>query len=122
MGCYSRSSMGEARNVKNFGYRESRVSFPTTWHLEIARTGSGDIIAVEGIDISAGGIAIAVSDQATLNESIELAIRCGDAELARLPGRVSSQSADRLAVEFEFTCEELRSRVQELVAQLVNTV
>lgn len=90
--------------------------------MEILRAGTTDTIAVHGIDISANGIAIAVSEEIPMEESIELAIQSGDAELARIPGRVFYQSGERYGLAFEFSSKEQYQQVQDLISQLVTTL
>lgn len=62
--------MEEPHAVKQFGYRVPRFSFPLTLHVEILRAGTTDTIAVHGIDISANGIAIAVSEEIPMEEQL----------------------------------------------------
>lgn len=86
------------------------------------RGGSGRPIGVRGIDISAFGVAVAISDEMALEEPVELAIRSGADEVARIPGRVFYQSEDHFGLEFAFSSDEQRAHVQDLIARFLTTV
>lgn len=109
-------------NARPFGYRDPRIACPLSLHVEVAAEGTGEGIPVRGIDISASGIAIAVDDEVELNESVELAIWCGENELGRIPGRVFYQSHDHYGLEFKFATDEQRERVREQIAQFLHTI
>jgi hypothetical protein len=114
--------MHEPDVVTIFGYRAPRALFPLSLQVAITRAGAGHAIGVHGIDISATGIAIAVDEQLSRNESVELAIQSGEGELARIPGRVFYQSDDHYGLAFEFSSEEQVQQVQDLISRLVKTV
>lgn len=112
----------DENNARPFSYRDPRVAWPLSLHVELARSGSAETIAVRGIDISASGIAIAVSDEVALDDAAELAIRCGENELGRIPGRVFYPSENHFGLEFKFVTEEQRQRVQEMISTLIRTI
>ena len=114
--------MEEHGDVRQFGYRTPRIAFPISLHVELKRAGAAHPIGVRGIDISASGIAVAVSDEVSQEESVELAIRSGEEEVARIPGRVFYQSADHFGLKFTFSSDEQRRQVQELIARFLTTV
>jgi len=108
--------------ARPFGYRDPRIACPLSLHVEVAASGEAEAIPVRGIDISASGIAIAVGDEVELNDAVELAIRCGENELGRIPGRVFYQSHDQYGLEFRFVSDEQRQRVRELIEQFIETI
>ena len=108
--------------ARPFGYRDPRISCPLSLHVEVAAQSEGEAIPVRGIDISASGIAIAVGDEVELSEAVELAIRCGENELGRIPGRLFYQSHDHYGVEFKFATDEQREQVRNLIRQFLQTI
>jgi hypothetical protein len=112
----------EHAEVRQFGYRTPRIAFPISLHVELKRAGAAHPIGVRGIDISASGIAVAVSDEVPLEESVELAIRSGVEEVARIPGKVFYQSEDHFGLEFTFASDEQRRQVQQLIARFLTAV
>ena len=112
----------DTQNVRPYGYRNPRIACPLTLHLEVTSAGEAEAIAVRGIDISAGGVAIAVGDDVELAETVELSIRCGEDELGRIPGQVFYQSRDHYGLEFKFETDEQRQQMQDFIAQFIHTI
>ena len=108
--------------VRDFSYRTPRVSFPLSFRLEMIKCTAPAPVGIVGINLSAGGIAIEISDRITLNESVELVIGSEDREVARVPGRAFYQSDDHFGFVFEFTDEDQRLQLQQLVSQFVITI
>jgi hypothetical protein len=111
--------MLENPNAMCFVYRTPRYSFPLTLHAEIVRAGTSETIAVKGIDIGAGGIAIAVSEQVPVDEPVELAIRTDADELVRVPGRVLYRSEDHCGFAFGFSSGEQSEKIQDLISDIM---
>jgi len=108
--------------VREFGYRIPRVAFPLSFRLEMVKPSMPGQVEMCGIDISARGIAVALNDQVALNETVELVIRTGTEEVARIPGRAFYQSASHFGFVFEFSSDEQREQIQTLVSRLVTTI
>jgi len=114
--------MADESNTRQFGYRLPRAAVPYSVRIEILGNDGENFIRVRGIDISASGIAIALTEPIQLNEAVELAIHCRDGEIARIRGQVSHQSEDRFGLEFAFKSADERRPIEDLVAQIIKTV
>ena len=119
MNSCSRFSVEEHRNFRKFGYRAPRIGFPLSMAVELAHKGETRTVAVRGIDISSSGIAVAVTDEVALAESVELVIRHEAKVVARVPGRVFHQSEKHFGLEFQFESDEQRQPLQALIAQFL---
>jgi PilZ domain len=112
--------MRKVSDVKHFGYRLPRYNFPGKVRVEIKRAGSARMIPATGIDISADGIAVAVSESISLGTPVLLAIPLGEATLVSVAGRVSHQCGEICSITFEFPTAEQCKQIQNLITKFTN--
>lgn len=108
--------MANSSDVRQFGYRNPRYSFPRMINIETPLATGSRVIGTHGIDISIDGIAVSADVQFDPAKPVTLAIPLADGSVARVPGHVLHQSDDHCKFAFDFASAEQQEGIQRLIA------
>ena len=112
--------MRKVSEVKHFGYRIPRYTFPGKLSIEVRCAGSARTIPAKSIDISADGIAVVIGETISLGTPVLLTIPLGESSVVSVAGRVFNQCGEVCNITFEFPTAEQYEQILKRITEFTN--